>query len=231
MIQHYNDFLPALLAAGFSMSYGSGDGIYAVVPWGWNEPPPYDTPVAWHTGDPDTDPWEWFTRVLEERDDISYTKVFFKKGGYITRDWAPYFLAARRDGMDFEDAYDNGEISHFAKRIYEAVSDAGSLPRHLIKARCGISKEDNAAFDRALIELQMKMYLTICGRQQKLSQMGLEYGWSATVFCTTESFWGAEVFEETEDITAEKAYDTIRGQILKLNPLAEEKKISKFILG
>jgi len=45
------DFVETLLAAGFSMGGGSGDGIYSVVPWSWNEPPPYKTPVRWHTGD------------------------------------------------------------------------------------------------------------------------------------------------------------------------------------
>ena len=231
MIRNYNDFIEALLPAGFSMSGGNPDGIYAVVPWGWNETPPYDTPVSWHTGDPETDPWEWFARVLDERDDIVYAKLFFKKGGFITRKWYPYFLATRRAGWTFEEAYAEGEISHFAKRIYELIVCNGSLPRHTLRMLGGFSKEDNSAFDRALIELQMKMYLTICGRQQKLSQMGMEYGWSSTVFCTVESFFDAEVFDKADKMSAEEAAGAIREQILKLNPSAEEKKISKFIFG
>jgi hypothetical protein len=71
MIKDYNDFVNALLTAGFSIGGGNADGIYAVVPWGWNQEPPYETPVRWHTEDPETDPWEWRIRVLDERDDIA----------------------------------------------------------------------------------------------------------------------------------------------------------------
>jgi hypothetical protein len=117
MVRCYDDFVETLLNAGFSMGGGSADGIYAVIDWGWNEQPPYDTPIAWHTDDPETDPWEWRMRVLDERNDIAYAKVFFKKSGFITKEWYPYFLAVRRSGLSFDEAYENGKISHFAKRI------------------------------------------------------------------------------------------------------------------
>ncbi|MCL2376336.1 MAG: hypothetical protein FWC76_02955 [Defluviitaleaceae bacterium] len=232
MIHNYDDFVKALLTAGFSMGGGGSDeGIYAVVPWGWQEAPPYETPVRWHTGDPKTDPWEWRMRVLDERDDIAYGKFFFKKTGFITRAWYPYFLAARRGGTSFEEAYEDGTISHFAKRIYEAVVSYGTLPLHAIKELAGFSKEDKSGFDRALVELQMRMFLTMCGRQQKMSQKGEEYGWSSTVFCTTERFFGDDVFKEAVQITAEVAFEKISAQVLKLNPSAPEKKIAKFIRG
>jgi len=232
MIQNYDDFIKALLAAGFSMGGGSNDeGIYAVVPWGWQEMPPYETPVRWHTEDPETDPWEWRMRVLNERDDIAHGKFFFKKTGYITKQWYPYFLAARRGGISFEEAYADGTISHFAKRIYEVVVSYGTLPSHAIKELAGFSKEEKSAFDRALTELQMRMFLTMCGRQQRMSQKGEEYGWSSTVFCTVERFFGEAVFEEAANIDAKMAFEKISTQALKLNPSAPEKKIIKFIRG
>jgi len=131
MIQNYNDFITHLLAAGFSMGGGSDDGIYAVVNHGWNEQ--VDSPVQWHTGDADTDPWEWRMRVLDERDDIAYGKIFFKKSGFVTREWAPYFLAARRGRSTFEQEYDAGRMNSYAKRIYTAVTEFGALPLEEIK--------------------------------------------------------------------------------------------------
>ena len=77
----------------------------------------------------------------------------------------------------------------------------------------------------------MKMYLTMCGRQQKLSQMGIEYGWSSTVFCTTEDFFGDMAFDAAAKITKDEAVNRIREQILSLNPSAQELKIRKFING
>ena len=231
MIRAYDDFVKMLLNAGFSMSGGNDEGIYAIIPWGWNDAPPCETPICWHTGDPDTDPWEWRMRVLEEHSDIAYAKLFFKKSGYITKEWYPYFLAARRGGITFDEAYKSGTISHFAKRIYEITASEGALPLHSIKGLANFSKEDKSGFDRALTELQMKMFLTICGRQQKSSHKGENIAWASTVFCTTEVFFGDAVFEEASKITKDKALEKIREQISKLNPAAQEKRIEKFILG
>lgn len=231
MIKCFNDFTAELLKAGFSMGGGNSEGIYAVVPWSWNETPPYETPVRWHTGDPETDPWEWRMRVLDERNDIAYAKVFFKKSGFITKVWYPYFLSARRDGKLFTDEYQNGTVSQYAKRVYDCLAEADILPFHELKQQTGFSKEDKTKFERALVELQMKMYITMCGRQQKLSQKGEEYGWSSTVFCTTERFFGNEVFEKAAAISKDDAVEAITERILELNPNAEPKKIKKFILN
>ena len=231
VIKNYNDFVTALLDAGFSMSVGGGDGIYSVLPWGWDEPPPYSTPVRWHTGDPDTDPWEWRMRVLEERDDVAYAKLFFKKSGFIAREWYPYFLSARRGGLCLEDAYYGGAVSNAAKRVYDAICANGALPLHAIKQIAGLSTEDSSKVDAALNSLQMGMYITICGRQQKLSKQGLEYGWYSTVFTRVEDFWGAEIIDDSERVGNDEAVRAITDRILTLNPSADKKKIARFIQG
>jgi len=230
MIQNYNDFRTALLKAGFSTAVGSHGDIFTLVPYSWNQEPP-DAPIRWHTGDPDTDPWEWRLRVLDEESGIAYAKVFSSKGGYITREWYPSFLAVRRGGISFADAYADGTISHFAKRIYEAVSAHHSLPLDEIKRLAGFSREDKSKFDRALTELQMKLYLTVCGTWQKTSQTGEPYGWASTVFCTTELFWGKDLFDQAEKLCPEEAVQKITEQVLTLNPLAQEKKVLTFIKG
>lgn len=231
MIRSYGDFVNALLEAGFSMGGGNSEGIYSVVSWSWDEEPPYDTPVRWHTGDPETDPWEWRMRALDERNDIAYGKLLFRKSGYITKEWYPYFLAVRRAGRSLAEAYADGTVSHTAKRVYGIVSEYGTLPVHAIKQLGGFGKEDVSGFDWALTELQMKMYLTICGRQQKLSRKGEEYGWSSTVFCTVEDFWGMDMLERAASIPPSEAEARIAEQVRRLNPAAEAKRIAKFIRG
>lgn len=231
IIKNYNDFISALLEAGFSMGGGNSENIFAVIPFSWNEDPNYETPVRWHTGDPETDPWEWRIRVLDERNDIAYSKVFFRKSGYITKEWYPYFLAARRGILSFEEEYFNGTISQYAKRIYGVISEHRNLPLHVIKQFAGFGKEDKSKFERALIELQMKMYITMSGSQQKISKQGFEYGWSSTVFCTTENFFNDDVFKISENISEHEAVEKITTQIYKLNTDADSKKILKFIKG
>ncbi len=230
-LKNYSDFVTALLDAGFSMGGGNSEGIFAVVPFSWTESPSYETPVRWHTGEPETDPWEWRIRVLDERDDIAYAKLFFRKSGYITKEWYPYFLAVRRNGISFEEEYAYGTISQSAKRIYCVIKDHEVLPLHAIKELSGFGKDEKSKFERALVDLQMKMYITMCGRQQKISQQGNEYGWSSTVFCQTESFFGEDVFQKANKISATEAIEIIKDRICDINPDAEDKKIIKFIRG
>jgi hypothetical protein len=229
-ILNFNDFVNTLHKSGFSMGGGNDEGIYAIIPWSWNEAPPYETSVRWHTEDLETDPWEWRMRVLNERDDIAYAKLFFNKSGYITKEWYPYFLAVRRDGADFNEAYFGGAISHIAKRIYGLISRNDMMPLHIIKQEGGFGKEDKSKFDRAITELQMKMYITMCGSAQKLSAKGEEYGWNSTMFCTVERFWGESVFDKAAKITIDEAIEKITEQVYELNPNADGKKIKKFIL-
>ena len=154
MICNYGDFVCELLKAGFSVGTGGNDeGVFGLLDYNWNEEPA-DCPIRWHTGNPETDPWAWRMRVLDERDDIAYAKVFFRKSGYITREWYPCFLAARRGGSSFADAYADGTISHYAKRIYDAIVKHSSLPAHEIKRYAGFTKFDSARECKA-IKLQL----------------------------------------------------------------------------
>lgn len=227
MINNFSDFCNELLKCGFSMGGGNAKGIYAVIPYDWKTQESVDSPVKWHTGDPETDPWEWRMRVLEERDDIAYSKVFFRTSGFITKEWYPYFYAVRRKGETFEEAYENGTVSQMAKRIYDIIS-GGEIAFHEIKQIGGIRREDNSKFERAIVELQMRMFITMCGRAQKINKYGEAYGWNSTVFTTTEDFWEKRgVF--LPDLNPEESYDRITTHILELNPDAERKVMDKFI--
>ena len=226
MVNSFQEFCDELIKCGFSMGGGNAKGIFAIIPFDWKASIP-GCPVQWHTGNPDTDPWEWRMRVLEERDDIAYGKVFFGTSGYITKEWYPYFLAVRRQGMVFDEWYDEGKISRLEREIYQAISENGQAALHDLKRICGITKETSGKFDRALTNLQKNLFVTMCGRTQKVNKFGEGYGWNSTVFTTVEEFWGRDL---SIDISAEEAYQRIRSRILQLNPQAEEKRIKKFIL-
>lgn len=229
-IVNFSDFCKELLQSGVSMGGGNAKGIYAIIPYGWVEQDQIDSPVKWHTGDAETDPWEWRMRVLEERDDIAYGKFFFRSSGYITKEWFPAFYAVRRGGESAEEAYQNGTLSQMAKRVYDLVDGQGALPVHEIKRLGGFTKEDGAKFDRAVTELQMRLFLTLCGRQQKRNRYGEGYGWSSTVLATVEHFWQERGFS-LPDLHPEAAMDAITTQIHRLNPTADPKKIARFIKG
>ena len=230
-LNDFNDFIEILLASGFSIGGGNDEGIFAIVDYDWLSIPPGST-IVWHTGDPETDPWEWRIRVLSERDDIAYAKCFFKKSGFITREFYPYFLALRRGGRGFGDEYADGLISHYAKRIYDVILEYGDLPLDEIKSLGGFGRDEKSKFDSALTELQMRLYLTINGTRRRMNAHGEEYGWETTIFCTAERFWeDTDVFDRAARLGEADAYAVIRERVLTLNPNADEKKIRKFAYG
>lgn len=219
-INSFSTFCTSLRKAGFAMGGGNDNGIFSLFPFMTKD-------IEWHTGNPETDPWEWRIRVLNECNDIAYGKLFFNKTGYITKEWYPYFLRCRRNGKTFEEAYRDGTVSSAAKRIYEQISEYGALPLHEIKKLAGFSKEENSRFERAIVELQMRMFIAMCGSARKVSRAGEEYGWNVTMFCPAERFFGQQVFDEASKLKRDEATEKIRSRIIELNPNADEKLILK----
>ncbi len=230
MVSNFSEFCGEVVRCGFSMGGGSAKGIYSIVPYTWEQQDLLDTPVKWHTGDPETDPWEWRMRVLEERRDIAYSKVFFNVSGFISAEWYPRFLAVRRGGETFDEAFGRGAVSRMAKRAYDVIREIDSLAFHEIKSLAFIIREENSQFEQALTELQMKMFITIDGRAQKVNKYGIPYGWSSTSFSTVESFWRRRGVE-LEEMDPEKSYELIYRRVLELNPEAEKSRIERFIRG
>ncbi len=228
-VLNFNDFCGVLTNAGFSMGGGNAHGIFTAIPVGWDNQQFSDSPVRWFTGNPDTDPWEWHRRVLSERGDIAYAKVFFGASGYITKEWYPYFYAVRR-ALSLDEEYRRGTVAAVSKRIYDTITAYGMLGVHELKQLGGFGRDENSAFERALIELQMKMTITACGQKQKQDKRGKPYGWHATVFCTPEDFWSARglTLEELDPVEAE---NKVLEQIYRINPEADEKNALKFIRG
>lgn len=230
MIRNFEDFCTALLEAGFSTGSGNPGGVYSVIPFDWCDTPPEGSSIRWHTGDPETDPWQWRIRALNERTDIAYAKVFFNRSGYISKDWYPYFLAVRRDGSRIEDDYQDGLISRMAMRVYSAVREHRALAVHDIKALSGFVKGEQSQFERALVELQMRMYITMCGEQPKIALSGGAIGWASMVYCTADGFFEG-AFERSQQLSRKAAYEAIESRVYELNPHADAKKVKKFIEG
>lgn len=228
-LENYQDFLTALRKSGFSMGGANAKGVFSLLENSPEGTSGDDSPIRWHTEDPETDPWEWRMRVLAE-DDIAYGKLFFRTSGYITKQWYPYFLAVRRGGDSFADVYEQGTVSGEAKRIYEIIAGEGQVPLHEIKRIGGFTKETASKFDRALVFLQMQMFVTMCGSQQKLDRYGMGYGWNSTAFCTVEEFWRQRDTVMPE-LDPDEAYETLKKQVLRLNPRAEERTVDRFIRG
>ena len=228
-VRDFDSFCRALLEDGLSLGSGDGKRFHTIIPGTW-ESPADGSPVRWDTGDPETDPWEWRMRVLEERDDIAYAKLFFRTSGYIVWPLYPLFYAVRRRGESLEEAYRRGTVSGAAKRIYDVLAASGGVPLHDLKLLGRFSKGEKSAFDRALTDLQSRMFITVCGREQKRDKNGRAYGWSSTVFTTVEDFWAVRGRSlGMED--PEHAYAILLARLRTLRPDLEPSRAEKALRG
>ena len=223
-INGFDDFCTALRRAGFAMGGSNSEGIFSLNPyWGAS--------IEGHTGSADTDPWEWRIKAVRDCDDLAYGKLFFRKGGYLTKEWYPCFLAVRRKGLRFEEMYENGLLSSMEKSIYQVIKSQNEASLYEIKRALACKKSQNYEFQVSLESLQSKMLITVCNEKQKLSQAGLPYGWPVTSFCLADDFFGDGVFTASCDMDEREAAEQITGRIHELNPQAREDAIRRFIHG
>lgn len=187
-----------------------------------------DPGVMWHSGIPDLDPWMWRIRVLTDCEDIAYGKVFGGKSGYITREWYPTFIAARRRADTLDEAWEDGKISRTSKLVYDALRDVPALSTFDLKAAAGLNREKKSVYERALTDLQMSLYITYCGEAQKISRAGEPYGWPGAVFCTVENFFPG-VEEEAAEIDPDEAAERIAERVWDILPWVDDKEIKALI--
>ena len=180
----------------------------------------------WHTGLA-SDPWQWRIKI-EADNKAAYAKLFHKKPGFISLEWYPVFLAARRRGRSFEDMYLEGLISNYAKKIYALFEKNENLAIFEIKSMAGFTRETNSEFETAMCELQMGMFITINGTKQKISAKGDPYGWPATAYSTVEKWAGKELISKAQCINTQDAMDEIIERIKRFSQYSELKKIKRF---
>jgi hypothetical protein len=183
-------------------------------------------PEQWHTDLP-SDPWPWRVKIEEEHK-AAYGKLFDKKPGFISLEWYPRFLAARRGGRSFKEMFSDGLISNYARQIYALFDTYSILATHEIKSLCGFTKETNSKYESAMCELQMGMFITTNGMTYKVGSSGEPYGWPATAYSTVEIWAGEELTEQSCLIKPQDAMDDILIRINEIAPNADPKKIKRF---
>jgi hypothetical protein len=117
-----------------------------------------DRPVADEHDDPGHVSWGWKDAMLDQRR-WYYAKVLRKRATIIDLDFAPYFYALSENYGSFEDdyltLYEQGRMTQEAKRVYDALLDAGPLDTVALRRVTHLtSRESDYRFNRALTELQ-----------------------------------------------------------------------------
>ncbi len=181
----------------------------------------------WFTDDPDTDPWQWKTRLVDERAG-AFGKLLGGRPSFISREWYPFFLAARRGGESFEDAYEEGRMSRECQRIMALLEEGRPLAVHEIKLLAGFDKDSQSRFEGALTTLQMGFFITVSGAVRKTTLLGQPYGWPGTQYQAVEAWAWPEALERAAAMQPQEAAQRIVERVRHIKPEVGEKMARKF---
>lgn len=171
-----------------------------------------------------TGPWEW-REMLCNKGEVAYGKVFHRKAGFVSRAWLPDLVNFRRDGLDLETLYEEGWVRRSEKHLYDVLCGHFSLLTHDLKRECGLTK----GYDTAILSLQMRAFVTICGIERRLNKQGQPYGWSTSRFAPMDFVFGEALttarFDDPPGLSGQRLMDRVRA----FYPEATDKQLQKLL--
>ncbi|MCR5689612.1 MAG: hypothetical protein K6G71_05110 [Clostridiales bacterium] len=188
------------------------------------------SPYCWWTGDPENDPWEW-RELIPETGETAYGKFFNNKTGFISREWFPYFANARRDGYDFDSAWEDELVQRRYKAIMDVFEDGGTHPGYELKPAAGFGKDGYRNFEGCITSLQMHTYLVIRRFERRRNKKGREYGMPVSLYQRPEELWGYDLvssaYGEPPSVSAQRIYERAK----ELFPGAPDEAYRKVLLS
>lgn len=163
--------------------------------------------------------WEWKGPVIR-RSGGAYGKFFKGKAAFISREWFPDFANYRRDGYDFDAAYDDGLASFKEKKIYDTLAEAGDLLSKELRRRSAFVGQAKTGYDATLTRLQMRGYITTTDFEYALDSKGNPYGWGIARYATPESHFGEDFTGRVYSRTPEESARRILDHLERLLPQA-----------
>ena len=170
--------------------------------------------------------WDWKGPVASAGT-CMYGKFFRKKAGFIDRAWIPDFLNVRRNGMTFDEWYDEGLLFYKDRALYDAVRTYGAILTPHLKLQCNYRKGGDTGFDAAVTRLMMQGWLCISDFIYRTDRFGKEYGWGVALYTTPEAQFGeAALFCPR---TPEESRERILAQLSARFPGVPEQAFRKVI--
>ena len=192
----------------------------------------------WWTGDREQDPWEW-REIIAAGHEVAYGKFFDRKAGFISLEWLPYFANYRRDGYDFDSAWEDSKVSRREKLIMDVLTDKDSEGEIIwsdkqilsteLNQLAGFGKGGEKNFPGITTDLMMKTYLVTADFRRRRNKKGAEYGMAVSVLMPPEALWG---YDAIASAYSESPYDSWRriiDRVREIYPAADEADIIKLI--
>ena len=192
----------------------------------------------WWTGDKENDPWEW-REIIAAEHKVAYGKFFGRKAGFISLEWLPYFANYRRDGYDFDSAWEDSMVNRREKLIMDCLTDTDSdgdiiwtdkqILSTELKKLAGFGKGGEKNFQGITTDLMMKIYLVTADFHRRRNKKGAEYGMPVSVLLPPEAVWGYDAVTSAYIESPRKSWERIAERVHQLYPDADRAEITRLI--
>ncbi|MGX8714850.1 MAG: AlkZ-related protein [Lachnospiraceae bacterium] len=186
------------------------------------------SPLYWFTGDPEQDPWTW-REIIAATGEVAYGKFFNNKTGFISKEWFPYFVNARRDGYDFDAAWDDGLVQRRYKAIMDLFEDGRQHPGFEVKPAAGFGKDGYKNFEGCMTTLQMQTYLVIRRFERRKNKKGQAYGMAVSYYQKPEMLWSYDHVTSAYREDPEESAQRIFARAKELFPEGTDQAIRKML--
>ncbi|MBR2284856.1 MAG: hypothetical protein IJ874_10650 [Ruminococcus sp.] len=196
------------------------------------------SPDYWWTGSREQDPWEW-REIIAASHQAAYGKFFDKKAGFISMEWLPYFANFRRNGYDFDSAWEDGRVTRREKLIMDILTDTDSggdivwtdkqILTTDLKRLAGFGKGGEKNFPGITTELMMKLFLVTADFHRRRNKRGDEYGMAVSVLLPPEAVWGYGQVTAAYDEEPAVSWQRICDRIKQVFPSAENESIVRLV--
>ena len=99
-------------------------------------------------------------------------------------------LAYYTGRLTARELYEDGLLGRESMALYELLEQEGGQPAHQLKRLAGLTGKRSGRFDAAMVQLQMRLLVSICGQTRKRNALGQEYGWQVACYECVERRFG-----------------------------------------
>ncbi len=183
----------------------------------------------WHTGEAETDPWQWKDRAAKEKQ-LAFGCLLGGHKGFIAPKLYPAFLRACQPDGALEERWAEGSLRPAVWEIWQlfekqAIWGSNELGKFWKNA----GNKSTAGLDSALKELQREFWITVAGNRRKLNRLQQPYGWPHLLYERVDTWAPASWVEIAESLTKKGANAAILSAGQAVAPWMEASQLAKIL--
>lgn len=181
----------------------------------------------WHTGETDSDPWQWKDRAaLEKR--LAYGCILGGHKGFVAPQLYAAFLRFFRPDLELEEQWFAGSLKPAVWQVWQKFEAEGEIASpDLNRFWKSLGNKGTSGVESAVRELQRTWHVTVAGNRQRVGRDGVPYGWHHLVYERVDDWAPEEWTRDAASMSRDEAWSRVFESCGKLAPALGEREWKK----